>query len=517
MNGVRRKGGPDVKTPNRGRAALGALVVALLVATGGCAYFNLFYNAEQAFEEGERLGQEVDPREQPTNQQRTQYRRAIEKSKMLLEEYPDSDLVDDALFLIGKSHLRLQEWGDALQYLDNLLVNFPQSEFVQEAMYLKSLAHFGRGEEEVGLDWFARLREAFPEGRYGAEALFRLGQAYAEDDRHDQAIRYYEEYLERYPDGPDASSTRLALARSLVVQERHTEAVERLERIDPERISPVEFFEAQKLRIVGDLTSIAANEEQRDVAVLLEGRSLLAQDRADEGFAVLERLTGGALPDRASGEAWYTIIEYLVEQEGPTSETLAAKIEAATAGRGPGRDWAPRIQRRADQLARFEALRTVVADSDTTASVRSEAAFRLGELLLFDFERPGDALAWYEQSIEIDPETSFAPRAAYAIGYVQSEFLEDPDAADAAFARLQERYPDSPQARSLRGEQFLTAKERTQEELEALAEARLRGAGTGGTGGPGGTVDSDDPRLAPNRSLRFGGPGAFTPRERGGR
>jgi hypothetical protein len=142
-----------------------ALFVVVIAFGAGCAYFNLFYNAETAFEEGERLGEDVDPRDRPTQPQRTQYQRAIRKSQMLIDEYPDSDHVDDALFLMGKSHLRLNEWSDALRNLDNLLANFPNSEFVEEAMYLKSLAHLGRGEEQTGLDWFARLRESFPEGR----------------------------------------------------------------------------------------------------------------------------------------------------------------------------------------------------------------------------------------------------------------------------------------------------------------------------------------------------------------
>lgn len=71
------------------------------------------------------------------------------------------------------------------------------------------------------------------------------------------------------------------------------------------------------------------------------------------------------------------------------------------------------------------------------------------------------------------------------------------------------------QARALEGEQFLEPKERTREELEALAEARIRAAGAGADGESGGS-DPDDPRFAPLRSLRLGGPGAFTPRSREG-
>ena len=507
-----------------------ALFAVVTLSGAGCAYFNLFYNAETAFEEGERLGEDVDPRERPTQPQRTQYQRAIRKSQMLLDEYPDSDLVDDALFLMGKAHLRLNEWSDALRNLDNLLANFPNSEFVEEAMYLKSLAHLGRGEEQTGLDWFARLREAFPEGRFAAEALYRLGDAYAEDRRYDQAIDYYRRFLERHPDRREVSSVRLSLARLLLEVERQSEALEQLAQIDPEPLNDAERFEVERLlvetliaedrpeeaaELVVELSDLAMDQAQRDEAFLLEGRVLLEQGRVDEGIAALEELGAEDSQSQAKGEAWYTIVEYLVEEEGPDSELLAEKLEAALSRRlGP--EWGPPVQVREAQLESYRELRGIVA-ADTTETVdRVEAAFELGELVLFGFERPVDALPWYERALELGPDTEFGPRSAYAIGYIRSEHLDDAEGAEGMYARLREDYPESPQARSLAGEEFLEPKERTREELEALVAARMRQIGAGGTGTAPGGVATDDPRFAPTRSLQYGGPGAFTPRERGG-
>ena len=513
----------------KGWLAAVALIAIVVSFPAGCAYFNLFYNAETAFEEGERLGEEVDPRDRPTQQQRNQYRRAIRKSEMLLDEYPDSDLVDDALFLMGKSHLRLNEWSDALRNLDNLLANFPNSEFVQEAMYLKSLAHLGRGEEQVGLDWFARLRESFPGGRFAAEALYRLGDAYAEDRRYDQAIDYYRRFLEQHPDRPEVSSARLSLARILLELDRRPEALEQLAAVDPELLNDAQRFEVERLRVVTlieegrpeeaaelvvELSDLAMDQSQRDEAFLLEGRTLLEQGRVDEGIEALEVLGAEDSQSQAKGQAWYTIVEYLVRERGPDSELLAEKLETAVSRR-LGAEWGPPVKVRESQLAQYEELHGVVAADSTEALERVEAAFELGELVLFGFERPGDALPWYERALEHGADTEFGPPAAYAIGYIRAEHMDDPEGADRMYARLREDYPESPQARSLAGEEFLTAKERTQEELEALVAARMRQIGAGGTGtGPGGGA-TDDPRFAPARSLQYGGPGAFNPRERG--
>lgn len=508
----------------------GALLLGALTLGVGCAYYNLFYNAEKALSEAEKLGRDVDPREQPTQQQRTQYQRAIRKANLLLEEYPDSDLVDDALFLIGKCHLRLGEWSDALRSLDNLLVNFPSSEFVEEAMYLKGRAHLGRGEEQTGLDWFARLRESYPDGRFAAEALFRLGDAYVEEGRTARAIEVYQQFLERYPDRAEASSVRLSLARAFVEQERLDDAIVELEAIEEEDLTPGELFDAKQLLVVclidagradeaaalvTALPEVATAAEQRQEARLLEGRVLLELGREDEGSAALEKLAEDAPGTDAAGEAWYTIIEHYALKGGPGSDALDEKL-AIVLELTVGRTWGPPIRARSDQVIRYDELTAIVADADSTdAEARARAALEIGEMLVFDYEDGDDALVWYQQALELGADTDVGPRAAYAIGWIHEQMLGDPAEAAVAYDVLRERYPESVQARTLAGEEFLDPKERTREELEALAEARIRAAGAGGAGGAGG-VDPNDPRFAPLRSLQVGGPGAFTPRERGG-
>lgn len=508
----------------------GALLVGVLTLGVGCAYYNLFYNAEEALEEAEKLGRDVDPREQPTSQQRTQYQRAIGKAQLLLEEYPESDLVDDALFLIGKCHLRLEEWSDALRSLDNLLVNFPASEFVEEAMYLKGRAHLGRGEEQIGLDWFARLRESFPDGRFAAEALFRLGDAYVEDGRTSRAIEVYGQFLERYPDRADVSGVRVSLARALVEQDRLEEAIDQLELVEPDEMTPGERFEARRLRIetliavgrpdeAAELVSLlpgdATDASQRHQARLIEGEVLLELGRVDEGVAVLEELAAAQARTDVAGEAWYIVVEYFALEEGPDSETLAEKL-AITADISLGRQYTQIVRARAAQVERHDELVAVATETDSTsADDRAVAALDLGELLLFEFDRAEDALTWYELALELGGDTEVGPRAAYAIGWIHDEILQNPDEAAIAFDRLRERYPESVQARALAGEEFLEPKERTPEQLEALALARIRAAGAGSEGVIGG-ADPDDPRFAPQRSLQLGGPGAFTPRDREG-
>ena len=504
-----------------------ALGLVLALVAGGCAYFNLFYNARNAFEAGERIGEEVDPRDQPTSPQRTQYNRAISKCRMLLDEYPDSGLVDDALFLIGKSHFRMREWSEAIRSFENLLVNFPVSDFAEEATYLLSISYLSRGDEEQGMQWFARLREGYPDGVFAAEALYRLGDAWANAGRLARAAESYEQFLETYPDRPEAARTRVALARIRLTAGEPEAALTALEGFTTEKIeSPRQRSElryaAETLRVDAliklerhkealeavELADAAADTDaKRRKVVLLRGRALLRAGREDEGRKVLSDLVRSDSLQPEATTARRIAIEYFSRHEGPESARLREEIESAEqAGRMAGSD----VSVVRDHMALLKTYDALLARYDAGDSTAAAAAFALGEIVFTHYRRPADAFTWYAVSLGLDPTGPLAPRSLYAMGWLSTEKLDDPEAGKEWFDRLQECCPDSPQARARRGEEFVTAKPRTREELEMLA-----GLGPGAVAGASGPVDLNDPRKLPWRSLRRGGPGALSARESG--
>lgn len=501
-----------------------ALLLVLAGAVGlGCAKYNLFYNAETAFSEAEEMAEGADPRNLPTSGQRPKYQRCIQKCRLLLEEYPNSDYIDDALFLIGKSHYRLREWSEAIVEFDNVLANFPNTPFLEETMYLKSLAHISRGEEKVGLEWFGRLRESFPEGRFGTEALYRLGDAYAEDERYDDAIRYYRQFLEEHPDHEEAPEVKRALAQTYYDSERYEEAQEVLAELDSERMEKSAYFEALWLRLsalteLGRYEEAAAGLEELESAaqkpgeearmMLLTGRIQLGQGDEDEGVFTLETLAEDFEGRDLEFEARSEIVEYLLEEEGPEGEEFRAQLEVALDGRPRG-EFGDDIRARGQQVKDYDRYKEAYDRGDSTAHVH---AFKLAELLLVNFERPDDAEGFYRIVLEEAPDSRLAPRAAYAIGYIEREHHHDSEAASEAFQFVQERYPESLQARALAGEMFLEAKAPT-----SLDSTRVA-MGTPDVSRPardeGDARRTGRARLQVDWPLRRGGPGAFHGRGR---
>ena len=55
------------------------------------------------------------------------YLDAINELKALVENYPNSELVDDALFNVGLCYFNLGHYEKAIQEFENLITNFPDA------------------------------------------------------------------------------------------------------------------------------------------------------------------------------------------------------------------------------------------------------------------------------------------------------------------------------------------------------------------------------------------------------
>ena len=86
-----------------------ALIFTVILFSFSCAYYNTFYLARKDFNKAEE-----NRRNTPNPQVQTAlYTEAIKKASKLLEFYPKSKWVDDALLLIGKSYYYQAEFTKA--------------------------------------------------------------------------------------------------------------------------------------------------------------------------------------------------------------------------------------------------------------------------------------------------------------------------------------------------------------------------------------------------------------------
>ncbi|HEU5394145.1 MAG TPA: outer membrane protein assembly factor BamD, partial [Candidatus Methylomirabilis sp.] len=113
----------------------------VLLALGGCAYYNTFYLAKKYYGEGQRA-QERATGDQPAPEAISKYEMTIRQCGKLLKDYPKSKYVDDAAYLLGASHYGKGDYPEALRKIQEFLNKHPKSPFVPDARFTQGLAHY---------------------------------------------------------------------------------------------------------------------------------------------------------------------------------------------------------------------------------------------------------------------------------------------------------------------------------------------------------------------------------------
>ena len=103
------------------------IYLTVLSALLSCAYFNMYYNAKESYGEAEKK------RKETSQIDKNLYENSIKELSKILEFYPDSRWVDDALLMMGLCYLRQEDYFKAQRKFIELIKNYPASELVNQA------------------------------------------------------------------------------------------------------------------------------------------------------------------------------------------------------------------------------------------------------------------------------------------------------------------------------------------------------------------------------------------------
>jgi TolA-binding protein len=177
--------------------------IGLLVAvTLQCStYFNMFYNAEEAYREGYRIHQKTMLHYpdsivvMPTDEAKTKYDRAIEKAAKVLETFPnDKKWHEHAYFLMGEAYFYEKEMPKAIR-------------------------------------WFRVLQQEYPKSSMIPESYLFVGKAYLVNEDLDKAEETLKYVLATYPELDKDQQVSLLMVELETKREGESQAIKRLEKV----------------------------------------------------------------------------------------------------------------------------------------------------------------------------------------------------------------------------------------------------------------------------------------------
>jgi TolA-binding protein len=126
----------------------------------------------------------------------------------LVVRHPGDDLVDVALYELGRLAFHDRDLAAARRHLDEVLARRGDPAFIEPAGYLRCRVDVAAGAEPAALACLARFRQRHPQSPHDAAALALLAALEHGRGRCDRARPLLDEYLRRYPDGAFATEAR---------------------------------------------------------------------------------------------------------------------------------------------------------------------------------------------------------------------------------------------------------------------------------------------------------------------
>ncbi|MCZ6767306.1 MAG: tetratricopeptide repeat protein [bacterium] len=431
-----------------------AFVLAAL-ASQGCVYFNLYYNTIRIFEEAERVPRAKDGK--LTSQASGKYELVIEKCEMLITKHPDSKYVDDAVLLMGKCYFRQEKSSEAITKFRELAANFPKSDLNEEGQFYMAKAYLQKGDPVLAVPILQALIEENPKNDDADEMLYLLGTSLIEMGREEEAVQYLERLREKYSRSDYRVQAELEVASLYIDLGEPEKSLAIYSELGKVRLSEenrirylIERSEAQvRLRrylaaqvSFDQLHRYNVGTQDQARIMLLEGETWAGIDSTNKAIDTYKSVVARFPKSKFSAEAYFKL--GVVYQTKLDSLTTAKTNYENVPRQYANSEFAQIAIQRSISISKLQKLRHSISRGEEAN--RATAQFDLAEVEFFQFKNYKRALVAYKRIVRDYPNDELAPRAAYAIGYIYDEYMDDKQEALKAYRRVVREYPDSQQA-----------------------------------------------------------------------
>ena len=154
-----------------------------------CAYFNTLYNAQQYFDEAEKIRLEKEGKAIPLSAM-DKYGKTVQKCEKSLLAYHDSRWKIDAYRLMAKATYYRNDYELALEHLKRVAAEGEKHQ-VQEANYWQALCKWKKGSSQAAVTELTRLLE-IADNDIKARCHLSLSDIALEESRTEEALDHLE-------------------------------------------------------------------------------------------------------------------------------------------------------------------------------------------------------------------------------------------------------------------------------------------------------------------------------------
>ena len=458
----------------------------LLFVFSSCAYFNTFYNARQYFEQAEKqrlekAGESIPPGAIDA------YGKVIDKSQYVIDKYPDSKLVKEALLLIGMSRFHRKEYRIAETVFKQYVETYADD--VDQAEYWLALCKWKLGKPQPALDVLQSMLETATDKNFISSIYLSKAEINLDIDNSKLALEYLVLAAETNKDRDERGQIYYRIAELAYNAEDYEQALSANTEVVKNSTSKKRKEEAnlQIVRIhrllgnwdtVKDLIkSMLLDETFKTIHgdLDLELVKLYQMDGLmEEAITRIESIKEDYKNSKTSAEAYYIhgeialydywnlddakkYFEWVTREYRQSIYTSTANLRAKEITKY--QESLEEITTLDDQILLTIAVLDSLID-DSLKSVREKELknsrisiashlYNLGELEAFHFKRQDSSMTHFQRIVDEFPETDYYPKSLFALYYINFS-TGDTITAEIYSKRILDELPSSEYADYLR-------------------------------------------------------------------
>ena len=458
----------------------------LLFVFSSCAYFNTFYNARQYFEQAEKqrlekAGESIPPGAIDA------YGKVIDKSQYVIDKYPDSKLVKEALLLIGMSRFHRKEYRIAETVFKQYVETYADD--VDQAEYWLALCKWKLGKPQPALDVLQSMLETATDKNFISSIYLSKAEINLDIDNSKLALEYLVLAAETNKDRDERGQIYYRIAELAYNAEDYEQALSANTEVVKNSTSKKRKEEAnlQIVRIhrllgnwdtVKDLIkSMLLDETFKTIHgdLDLELVKLYQMDGLmEEAITRIESIKEDYKNSKTSAEAYYIhgeialydywnlddakkYFEWVTREYRQSIYTSTANLRAKEITKY--QESLEEITTLDDQILLTIAVLDSLID-DSLKSVREKEVnnsrisiashlYNLGELEAFHFKRQDSSMTHFQRIVDEFPETDYYPKSLFALYYINFS-TGDTITAEIYSKRILDELPSSEYADYLR-------------------------------------------------------------------
>ena len=412
------------------------------------AYFNTFYNAEEFFEKAEKIRLQNRGEKIPQTAI-NDYEKVIEKSRLVLDEYPEFKLRKKAFILIVQSHFYRGELRETVGALGEMKDEFGDKVYI-EVEFWTSLVKWKQNKPQPAINGLNELINYGLNVDMEAKAYLTIAEIFLEQKMHTEAMDNLEKSAERIQDQNEKGQIYYRIAELSFDARSYDRALSAYQEViknsqSKKQIQEGNLTTVQIYRLKGNLDLAASSiknmlldENYKSIYADLElelAKLYDQQNMISESRNRLESIVQDYPKTTVSAEAYYMLGNYSIEQDWDMEDALkqyssVVKENKQSLYARPAQVRIKEINTYQQSKLDLESWSLRIAESDTIADFYftedeqkdlAQILYSIIELEAFHFDRSDTGLVYLDLLIQYAYQSKIFPKALYA----KSVILED--------------------------------------------------------------------------------------------